>query len=151
MHCSSSSFDRQMCKCFPFSKQNLLTDLGLSCREIFLLAISSPRSLFFFELLQDPLCTQHLSRSCLEKWLRGKYEFPASSSPEKCSVEGGGGGQGQKKKNSHGGKGIWGKGQKINVRMDPSLSFLGSSVSDLKCFCRKTKIENWLQLSIFNF
>ena len=49
--------------------------------------------MLFFELLQDPLCTQHWSRSSLEKWLRGKYEFPASSFPEKCSVGGEGGGQ----------------------------------------------------------
>ena len=31
------------------------------------------------------------------KVLRGKYEFPASSFPEKCSVGGEGGGQEQKK------------------------------------------------------
>ena len=42
--------------------------------------------------------SQHWSRSCLEKWLRGKYEFLASFVPEKCTVEGEGGGQGQKKK-----------------------------------------------------
>ena len=59
---------------------------------------------------------------------------------------------GAKKKNSHGGKGIWGegaRGKKINVRIDPSLSFLGSSVNDLKCFCRKNK--NRKLTEIFNF
>ena len=35
--------------------------------------------------------------------------------------------------------------------MDPSSSLLGSSVNDFECFGRQTKIENWLQFSIFNF
>ena len=34
--------------------------------------------------------------------------------------------------------------------MDPSSSLLGSSVNDFECFGRQTKIENWLQFSIFN-
>ena len=48
--------------------------------------------------------------------------------------EGRGGGQGQKK---------------ITVQMDPSPSLLGSSVNDFECFGWKTKMENWLQFSIF--
>ena len=43
-----------------------------------------------------------------------------------------------------GGGPAWGEGAggKINVRMDPSPSLLGSSVNNLECFVRKTKIEN---------
>ena len=33
--------------------------------------------------------------------------------------------------------------------MDPSPSLLGSSVNDFECFGWKTKMENWLQFSIF--
>ena len=38
----------------------------------------------------------------------------------------------------------WGEGAggKINVRMEPSPSLLGSSVNNLECFVRKAKIEN---------
>ena len=49
--------------------------------------------------------------------------------------EGRGGGTGAKKK--------------ITVQMDPSPSLLGSSVNDFECFGWKTKMENWLQFSIF--
>ena len=50
--------------------------LGRECWEIFLLAISSPRSVFFVELLQDPLCTQHWSRSYSEKRYAINTNFP---------------------------------------------------------------------------
>ena len=56
----------------------------------------------------------------------------------------GGEGGGRGKNNLHGRKGIWGggvRGKQITVRMDPSPSFLGSSVNDLQYFGRKTKIE----------
>ena len=49
-----------------------------------------------------------------------------------------------KKKNSHGGKGIWVEGvrdKKITTWMDPSPSLLGSSVDDLQCFGRKQKLK----------
>ena len=39
--------------------------------------------------------------------------------------------------------------KKITVQMDPSPSLLGSSVNDFECFGWKTKMENWLQFSIF--
>ena len=48
---------------------------------------------------------------------------------------------------SHG-EGAGGKKYHAN---GPSPSLLGSSVNDFECFGRKTKIENWLQFSIFNF
>ena len=43
------------------------------------------------------------------------------------------------------------EGQKINVRMDPSLSLLGSSANDLICYGRKQKlkIDCNFQFSIF--
>ena len=75
----------------------------------------------------------------VEKWLHGKYEFSASTFPEKCSVG----------EEGRGGRGTGAK--KITVQMDTSPSLLGSYVNDFECFGRKTKIENWLQLSIFNF
>ena len=40
-------------------------------------------------------------------------------------------------------------GAKVIVRMDPSPFLLGSSVDDFECFGQKTKLENWLQFSIF--
>ena len=73
-----------------------------------------------------------LTLECVFLWVI-KYEFPTSSIPEKCSVGGEGGGRGKKK---------------ITVQMNPSPS---PSVNDFECFGRKTKIENWLQFSIFNF
>ena len=53
VHCSSSSFDRQLCKFIPFSKQNLLTDLKL---KPFLLGNLSPHlgvcfSLSYYKIL----------------------------------------------------------------------------------------------------
>ena len=40
-------------------------------------------------------------------------------------------------------------GAKITVRMGNTL--LGSSDNDFEYFGRKTKIDNWLRFSIFNF
>ena len=84
VHSSNSSFDRQLCKFIPLSKQNLLTDLelkpflsgNLSFGNKLTLECVFPKSFMF------------------EKWLRGKYKFLASSFPGKCSVGGKGGGQG---------------------------------------------------------
>ena len=53
VHCSSSSFDRRLCKFIPFSKRNLLTDLEL---KPFLLGNLSPHlgvcfSLSYYKIL----------------------------------------------------------------------------------------------------
>ena len=106
----------------------------LSCRKIFLLAISSPWSVFFFELLQDPSCTQHWSCSCLEEWLCGKYEFPLPPFQRSVVWEGREGDRGKKEK---------------LCKCKPSL--LSSSVNDFECFGwkKKLKIDCNFQFSIF--
>ena len=83
------------------------------------------------------------------KVLRGKYEFPASSFPEKCSVGGEGGGQEQK--NSHGGKGIWGegaRGKKLPCKWTPPPPYSDLALS---CFFFIKNNENQKLTSIFNF
>ena len=47
------------------------------------------------------------------------------------------------------GRGLGAK--KFTLRMDSSHSLWGSSVNDLEFFGLKTKIENWLQISICKF
>ena len=58
--------------------------------------------------------------------------------------------QNKTKKNSHGGKGIWGegaRGKKITMRIDPSPSLLVSSVNYFECFGWKCNF----QFSILHF
>ena len=79
--------------------------------------------------------------SALKSFMFGKdcavnSNFPLLPFQRNVAWEGREGGR-SKKKNSHGGKANWGEGawgKKITVRMDPSLSLLGSSVNDFECF-----------------
>ena len=82
MHCWSSSFDRRLCKCIPFSKQNLLTDLEL---RPFLSGNLSFSNKLTSECVFRWVITGSFMYSALKsfifgKAIRDKYEFPASSS-----------------------------------------------------------------------
>ena len=99
VHSSNSSFDRQLCKFIPLSKQNLLTDLELKPFLLGNLSFSNKltsESVFLWVVIRSFMYSA-LKSLIFGKVLRGKYEFPASSFPEKCSVGGEGGGQEQKK------------------------------------------------------
>ena len=99
VHSSNSSFDRQLCKFIPLSKQNLLTDLELKPFLSGNLSFSNKltsESVFLWVIIRSFMYSA-LKSFMFGKVLRGKYEFSASSFPEKCSVGGEGGGQEQKK------------------------------------------------------
>ena len=99
MHSSNSSFDRQLCKFIPLSKQNLLTDLELKPFLSGNLSFGNKLTseyVFLWVIIRSFMYSA-LKSLMFGKVLRGKYEFPASSFPEKCSVGGEGGGQEQKK------------------------------------------------------
>ena len=99
VHCSSLSFDRRLCKLIPFLKRNLLTDLELKPFLSGNLSFGNKLTseyVFLWVIIRSFMYSA-LKSLMFGKVLRGKYEFPASSFPEKCSVGGEGGGQEQKK------------------------------------------------------
>ena len=151
VHSSNSSFDRELCKFIPLSKQNLLTDLELKPFLSGNLSFSNKltsESVFLWVVIRSFMYSA-LKSLIFGKVLRGKYEFPASSFPEKCSVGGEGGGQ-EQKKNSHGGRG---SGERAlgakNYRANGPLP-LPIPIWHFRVFFIKNN-ENQKLTSIFNF
>ena len=151
VHSSNSSFDRQLCKFIPLSKQNLLTDLELKPFLSGNLSFGNKLTseyVFLWVIIRSFMYSA-LKSLMFGKVLRGKYEFPASSFPEKCSVGGEAGGQEQKKfawRKGDLGRGRW--GQK-NYRANGPLP-LPIPICHFRIFIIKNN-ENRKLTSIFNF